>query len=424
MAINIYSILLIIAFVSGYLFITLEHLTKVNKTAMALLMGIVCWVIQFANPAGTHENNLFHLNEHLASVSQVVFFLLGALSIVEIVNAHQGFRLISDYIPVLSKRQLLWTMGLVTFFLSSVLDNLTSTIVMVNLIARLLPEGEERLLFGGAVVIAANAGGAWTPIGDVTTTMLWIGGQLSSGAIMTSLFLPSLVCCSVAFAFLSYFLKGDMPSKPIQEISEKKEPLAKPIFFLGIASLIAVPVFKLLTGLPPVMGILFGVSIMWLVTDLAHRNYPDKQHLRVHNIMTKVDLSSTLFFLGILLCVNALQSAGILYQFAEWMSQKIENTNVIAIIIGLVSAVIDNVPLVAASMGMYDLKQFPMDSTFWKLIAYCAGTGGSILVIGSAAGVAFMGIEKVDFIWYMRRIGVPACLGYFAGIGVYLLICG
>lgn len=418
---SIYPVLMIVAFVTGYFFITLEHLTKVNKTAMALMMGIVCWGIQFSNPAQTNEHNLILLNEHLANVSQVVFFLLGALSIVEIVSAHQGFRLISDHIPRLSKRNLLWTMGFLTFFLSSALDNLTSTIVMVNLICRLLPEGEERLVFGGAVVIAANAGGAWTPIGDVTTTMLWIGGQLSTGAIMRSLFLPSLISCGVSLAYLSYFLKGNMPHRQVHELTEVREPLAKPIFFLGFGALIAVPIFKMLTGLPPVMGIIFGVSIMWLVTDLAHRNYKDKQHLRVQNIMTKVDLSSTLFFLGILLCVDALQSAGILNELAAWMSQRVSNTSTIAVIIGLVSAVIDNVPLVAAAMGMYDLAQYPTDSNFWELVAFCAGTGGSILVIGSAAGVAFMGIEKVDFVWYMRRIGVPAALGYFAGIAVYLL---
>jgi len=418
-----YYFLPVVAFVIGYFFITIEHITKVSKTAVALLMGVFCWILQFANPEVTISENYHFLTEHLASTSQVVFFLLGALTIVEIVIAHEGFYVISKYLHIDSKRRLLWISGFVAFFLSSVLDNLTTTIVMVNLIRRLLPEGEERLIFGGAIVIAANAGGAWTPIGDVTTTMLWIGGQLSTGAIMKSLFIPSIVCCTVAFAYLSLFLKGSMPQAPNHEpVPKSMQSQAKWMFALGIGCLVTVPIFKLLTGLPPVMGIVFGLSLMWLITDLMHRNDVDKEHLRVHRIMARVDLSSTLFFLGILLCVNALQSAGILQAFASSLSQHISNTNVIAIIIGLVSAIVDNVPLVAASMGMYGLASFPTDSSFWKMIAYCAGTGGSILVVGSAAGVAFMGIEKVDFIWYMRRIGVPAFLGYFAGIGVYFLL--
>lgn len=421
---NHYCLVPVVVFLIGYFFITIEHITKISKTAVALMMGIVCWIVQFANPKVTSMDHLNFLAEHMSNTSQVVFFLLGALTIVEIVIAHSGFNIISDHFHFKSKRQLLWVSGFVAFFLSSVLDNLTTTIVMVNIIRRLMPESEDRLLFGGAVVIAANAGGAWTPIGDVTTTMLWIGGKLSSIEIMKSLFIPSAVCCVVAFGYLSFFLKGNLPKVPAHTTLEPSmQKLSKWIFILGIGSLISVPLFKLITGLPPVMGIIFGVSVMWLVTDILHRNVDDREHLRVHKIMAKVDLSSTLFFLGILLCIDALQTAGILQAFAQYLNHHIGNTNVIAIVIGLVSAVVDNVPLVAASMGMYDLTNFPMDSTFWKMIAYCAGTGGSILVVGSAAGVAFMGIEKVDFIWYMRRIGVPAFLGYFAGIGIYFAMC-
>lgn len=417
---SIYDWLMILIFIMGYFLITLEHVTHISKTSIALLMAILCWIIQFVNQATTKENNLTYLTEHMANISQVVFFLLGALTIVEIINVHKGFQLISNAVHIQSKRYLLWFIGFITFFLSAIIDNLTTTIIMVTLLRKLVPEGEERLLMGGAVVIAANAGGAWTPIGDVTTTMLWIGGQISTLEIMRVLFLPSLACLITALLIFSWSLQGSYPA--LKEVeSVKVEPMGREIFWLGIGSLIFVPIFKIVTGLPPFMGIIFGLGLMWLITDLVHSRYKDREHLRIPQVMAKIDVSIILFFLGILLTVDALQTAGILNSFAKWMDNSIGNADVIAIVIGLASAIVDNVPLVAAAMGMYDLSQYPTDSSFWNLIAYCAGTGGSILVIGSAAGVAFMGLERVQFFWYLRRVGIAAFIAYFAGIGVYKL---
>lgn len=311
-------------------------------------------------------------------------------------------------------------MGLVAFFLSSVLDNLTTTIVMITVLRKLIDDSEDRLIIGSGVVIAANAGGAWTPIGDVTTTMLWIGGQVSTLSIMYKLFLPSFVCLIVALLGLSFLLKGDFAKKYIHDIPQKLEPMGKLVFFMGIAALVFVPIFKVVTGLPPFMGMFFGLSIMWITTDLVHRGYHDRLHLRMTQVFTKIDLSSLLFFIGILLAIDALDAAHILEHLAASLQRTIGNDNIIATSIGLASAVIDNVPLVAASMGMYPLTQHPIDSHFWNLVAYCAGTGGSILIIGSAAGVVFMGMEKVNFMWYFKRISLSALAGYFAGILVYL----
>lgn len=417
---NIFSLLMVVTFVVGYVAITMEHVTKINKTSIALLMAIVCWVFQFVNDVESNENNLSYLAQHLAEISQVIFFLLGALTIVEIINAHKGFQLISDNIRMRSKRQLLWSMGFIAFFLSSILDNLTTTIVMVTLLRKLTDEGEDRLILGGAIVIAANAGGAWTPIGDVTTTMLWIGGQISSLSVIKTLFLPSITCLIASLTLLSFSLKGRFSALKNVE-SKQLEPMAKVVFWLGVGCLVFVPVFKIMTGLPPFMGIIFGLGIMWLFTDVVHARYDDRDHLLVPNIMTRIDVSGVLFFLGILLAIDSLHTAGLLDALSDLMAQKIGNSDVIAVFIGLASAVVDNVPLVAAAMGMYEMTQYPMDSIFWNLIAYCAGTGGSILVIGSAAGVAFMGLERVQFFWYMRRIGLSALVGYFAGIGVFKL---
>jgi len=418
---NIYDVLIMITFVLGYFLITIEHKTKINKTSVALMMAIVCWMIQFANQIYTREHNLSYFQEHLSSISQVVFFLLGALTIVEVISAHKGFTLISDCIKIRNKRKLLWFIGFITFFLSAVLDNLTTTIIMVTLLRRMLPEGNDRLLLGGAVVIAANAGGAWTPIGDVTTTMLWIGGQVSTLNIMKILIVPSIFCGLASFFCISFYLKGEFILSS-EEDSEEREPFSRTVFWLGLACLIFVPFFKVITGLPPFMGIIFGLAFLWLFTDIVHSKYEDRHHLLVPQIMTKIDVSGVLFFLGILLCVDALSTAGMLNDLAAWMDRVIGNSHVIAVAIGLASAVVDNVPLVAAAIGMYDLSQYPVDSHFWNLVAYCAGTGGSILIIGSAAGVAFMGLEKVDFFWYFKRVGVPAAVGYFVGIGVYQLM--
>ena len=413
---------LILIFVIGYIFITLEHLTQIHKTTVALLTAIAMWTVIFlsAPGGGAHSTYYDSLSEYLSHISQIVFFLFGALTIVEIINVHQGFKLITDYINVKSKRRLLWLLGFIAFFLSSVIDNLTTTIVMVALVKKLIKNDEDRLFIGGVMVIAANAGGAWTPIGDVTTTMLWIGGQITTMNTLKDLFLPSLACLVVSLIWISFYLRGEFTE--ILHDDKKLEPSAKLIFFVGMASLLFVPFFKTITGLPPYMGMLLGVGVLWLVTDIVHRHESSRSHLRVPYVLTKVDVTSILFFLGILLAIDALEVAGILGHLANFLSRILPNQEMIAISIGLISAIVDNVPLVAASMGMYSLAEFPVDSTFWQLIAYCAGTGGSILIIGSAAGVVFMGLENVNFFWYLRRISFPALIGYFAGVGVYLLI--
>lgn len=418
--VGLYHFFIILIFLVGYLLITIEHSTLINKTAIALIIAVLCWVLQFMSGADTYENNLAHLYEHLSSISQIVFFLIGALAIVETINSYKGFKIIEKHMAIRSKKVFIWVVSIVSFFLSSILDNLTTTIIMVTLIKKLVAQKEDRLLMGGAVVIAANAGGAWTPIGDVTTTMLWIGGQLSTQVIIQKLFLPSLICMLSALTILSYSLKGEieMPEK----IDETDSPLGKLIFGLGVGALIFVPIFKITTGLPPFAGMMLGLGVLWLVTDLLTRHYVAHHHLKLPQILTKIDMSSVLFFFGILLCIDALGTAGILSKLAQWLDSEVRNLKVIAVIIGLISAVVDNVPLVAAAMGMYDLTQYPVDSVFWVLVAFCAGTGGSILVIGSAAGVAFMGLEKVHFFWYLRKIGIAAAVGYFAGIGTYLLL--
>lgn len=414
------TLLMTIIFITGYLLITLEHFTKVNKGTVALLMAILCWIVQFKDLSFSSVQNYSLLCEQVASVSQVIFFLLGALAVVETINAHDGFRVISDAIQTTSKKKLFWIVGLIAFFLSSVLDNLTTTIVMISLLQKLVEEGEERWIIGGGVVIAANAGGAWTPIGDVTTTMLWIGGQISTLRVMSELFLPSFGCFLVAMGSLSIFLKGSFKALEKTEVVEYA-PHSTFVFVLGLASLIFVPIFKLLTGLPPFMGILLALGVLWLATDLLHRHYTDREHLRIPHILSRIDVASTLFFLGILLAVAALDASGVLKVLAEHISNTFSHINVIAMLIGLASAVVDNVPLVAATMSMYDLTQFPQDHSFWLLTAFAAGTGGSILIIGSAAGVVFMGMEKIDFFWYMKRITFSAALGFFTGFGIFLL---
>lgn len=419
---TVYEVWMIVVFIIGYALITFEHYTHINKATIALMMAVICWVLQFWDVRTPTEENLSFLGLHLSNISQVVFFLLGALTIVEIINVHHGFSVISNLISFRSKRVFLWVIGFLAFFLSAVLDNLTTTVVMVSLLAKLLEPGEDRLLIGGGVVIAANAGGAWTPIGDVTTTMLWIGGEVSTLSIMKALFIPSMVCLVVALIILSFMLSGNFETKNVHLNAEQIDPMGRFVFYLGIGALVFVPFFRILTGLPPFMGMLFGLSAMWLITDLMHK-HDDKEHLRVPYVLSRIDLSGTLFFLGILLCINALETAKILERLAHYLDQTIGNTNIIAIAIGLASAVIDNVPLVAATMGMYDLHQYHIDHSLWQLIAYCAGTGGSILLIGSAAGIVFMGLEKVDFFWYLKRISFAALVSFFAGVGVYLIGC-
>jgi NhaD family Na+/H+ antiporter len=417
---------LVLIFVLAYAAIALEHPIKINKSASALMGAGLLWTV-YATLSGDSHVVGEQLGESVMATAQIVFFLMGAMTIVEVVDAHNGFEVITKRIRTEKLSTLMWLVGFVAFFLSSILDNLTTTIVMVSLMRKLLAKHEDRLFFAGIIVIAANAGGAWTPIGDVTTTMLWIGGQITSLAIMKGVFLPSIVSLVVPLAVTAYLLRGrtveghevtDMDHG--QRTSEFERNL---MFFLGIGILVAVPVFKTVTHLPPFMGILFGLGILWLVGDLIHRHKQDetKQPLTLAHALSRIDMSSIVFFIGILLAVATLEHTQILAALAQWLSQAVGRQDVIVLLIGLVSAVVDNVPLVAASMGMYDLAQFPTDSFLWEFMAYCAGTGGSILIIGSAAGVAAMGLEKIHFFWYVKKISGLALVGYFAGAGMYLL---
>jgi Na+/H+ antiporter NhaD/arsenite permease-like protein len=416
---------LVLVFVVAYAAIALEHPLKVNKSASALIGAGLLWTL-YAVTSGDHGQVGQQLNESLASTAQIVFFLMGAMTIVEVVDAHNGFEVITSRIRTTKLSTLMWLVGFVTFFLSAVLDNLTTTIVMISLIKKLLDKHDDRLFFAGMIVIAANAGGAWTPIGDVTTTMLWIGGQITTLAIMKGLFLASMVNLLVPLAVTSYLLKGRVIFSPppvedaglLQSTSFERNLM----FCMGLGTLMSVPLFKSVTHLPPFMGILFGLGILWLVGELLHRNKEEeeKAHLTLVHALMKIDMSSIVFFIGILLSVAVLEHTHILSALATWLETTIGRLDIIVTIIGLVSAIVDNVPLVAASMGMYSLAQYPVDSFLWEFMAYCAGTGGSILIIGSAAGVAAMGLEKIDFFWYVRRISLLALIGYFGGIAAYI----
>ena len=410
--------LIILVFVTGYLAITLEHKTGVNKAASALLVAVLCWALNFMRVFPHDEAVMLHMNEHLADIAQVMVFLLGAMTIVELVDSHKGFNIITDFIRTDSKRVLLWLISLATFFISAVLDNLTTSIIMVTLLRRFLDDPKERMIFAGMIIIAANAGGAWTPIGDVTTTMLWIGGRVTSGKIMTQLLLPSLISMVVPLVLLSFSVKGGLPATTRQPGNNSMAYGAKRVFSMGVGALILVPVLRAFTGLPPYMGIMLGLGLMWVFTDLIHQ---ERHFLRVPHILTRVDISSVLFFLGILLAVAALQAAGILDSLTLWMDQYIGSKEIIVSTMGVVSSIIDNVPLTAALMGMYDLSRYPVDSKLWEMAAYCVGTGGSMLIIGSAAGVVVMGMEKIGFGWYLKRISFPALMGYLAGIFVFLI---
>lgn len=409
---------LLICFVIGYFLITLEHVTQINKATMAILTGVISWIIFFLTDI-PHEESIQVLNFHLAKIAQIIFFLFGALTVVEIVNLHDGFNIIKNWVEIRSKRKLLWVMGFMSFFLSCVIDNLTTTIVMVAMLKKMIHSRRDRLIVGGAVVIAANAGGAWTPIGDVTTSMLWIGGQVSAVEVIRQLFLSSLVCLVTSVFVLSFQLKGTFAEEKERLEKMHVDLTGKFVFWMGLLCLLSVPFFKFFTGLPPYMGVLFGLGCLWLMTDLIHF-FDNKEHLKVPYALTRIDASSMFFFLGVLLCISALEASKVLHVFSEWLDRTIANPELIAVAIGLFSAVVDNIPLVAAAMGMYPLTTFPTDSSFWMLIAYCAGTGGSILIIGSAAGIVFMGLEKVDFFWFIKKISFAALLGYFLGVAVYL----
>jgi Na+/H+ antiporter NhaD/arsenite permease-like protein len=412
-------------FIIGYVAITLEHTIKINKAAIALLTGVLCWTVYILFPIDSNYINE-QLRGHLGDISGILFFLLGAMTIVELIDAHDGFDIITSRINQTDKRKLLWIIGLITFFLSSVLDNLTTTIVMVTLLKKLVHKQEDRLIFAGIIVIAANAGGAWSPIGDVTTTMLWIGGQITTLNIILKLILPSLICLIVPILILSIKFKGPVNPLDASEIKlDKNIPLKNKsfIFFAGILVLISVPVFKTITHLPPFMGMLIGLGILWIITGIMYGQKEEKykQALSVASALRRIDSSSILFFLGILISVAALEATGILSSAAKWLTTTVANDSIIVISLGFLSAIIDNVPLVAAAQGMFDLSQYPIDHFFWEFLAYCTGTGGSILIIGSAAGVVAMGREKINFFWYLKKISFLAILGYLAGAFVYIL---
>lgn len=449
--------IIIVVFIAGYLCIAMEHPLHVNKTASALLTAVLCWTLfalaapspfllssdeftSFLTDLKLSEGDTFtglseaelhqsfvlsELGHHLGAIAEILFFLLGAMTIVEIVDAHQGFRIITDKIKTKNPKALLWIICWVTFFLSSILDNLTTAIVMVSLIRRLIPNKNLRLFFAGMIIIAANAGGAWTPIGDVTTTMLWIGGQISTLNIMKAVFLPSVICMLIPLLYLSVTLKGG-----VENDSEIPLPLEKPvkgsklILFFGVGSLVLVPVFKTFTHLPPYMGVLGGLAVLWIVSELIHPELDEavKKNYTAAGALSRIDVPSVLFFLGILLAVGCLESMLTLRQFANMLADAFGDNRVIVTLIGLLSAIVDNVPLVAASMGMYSLESYPQNHMIWEYLAYCAGTGGSILIIGSAAGVAVMGMEKIDFLWYTRKISFFALIGYAGGAIVYLIV--
>lgn len=415
--------IIIVIFIIGYFLIALEHPIKVNKSATALITGVLCWSL-FALDSGEAGLPFIksELSHHLGQIASILFFLMGAMTIVELIDAHNGFRFITDRIKTTDVRKLLWIVCWVAFFLSAVLDNLTTAIVMVSLARKLVTDNQKRLFFAGMIIIAANAGGAWSPIGDVTTTMLWIGGQISAGAIVSQLLVPSVVCLLVPLLYLTFTLSGKLeaPAKPVDASNSKGGML---MLIVGVGALISVPVFKTVTHLPPYMGMLLGLGVLWVISEFINpeTDEAERKPYTAAHALSRIDISSMLFFMGILLAVGALESMETLHHFADMLSTSLGDNRIIISLIGVVSAIVDNVPLVAACMGMYSLDVYPMDHMIWEYLAYCAGTGGSLLVIGSAAGVAVMGMEKMDFIWYLKKISLLALMGYVAGAGVFLI---
>ena len=455
-----FSIFMIIVFVIGYAGIALEHPIRIDKAASAILTGVLCWTIFVLGSTsiaphmqadfqhfletptidhGAHELSSFfehRLLHHLSEISSILFFLMGAMTIVELVDAHEGFSVITDKITTKNKVKLLWIVGFITFFLSAALDNLTTAIVMISLLRKLIDEKETRWLFAGFVIIAANAGGAWSPIGDVTTTMLWIKGQLPDvPGMITSLILPSLATLLLPLTIASFMLKGEL-KRPmrVEDATHYTNPTTgferNLVFILGIGGLMFVPVFKTVTHLPPFMGMMLSLGVLWVVTELMHasKNREDRRNLSVIGVLQKIDTASVLFFLGILLAVSALGEVGHLATTAQFLDENLKDMYLINGSIGLLSAIVDNVPLVAAAQGMYPIAeagsglQTVAGGAFWEFLAYCAGTGGSCLIIGSAAGVAVMGLEKISFGWYLKKISLLALIGYIAGGLVYFFM--
>ena len=453
-------VLMVVVFVLGYLAIALEHPIKVDKAASALIIGTLCWVVYIIgakdifslgySPAWesfAHEHNVwlsieaahefiveYEIIHHLGEIAEILFFLLGAMTIVEMVDQHNGFKAITDRIKTTNKVKLLWILSFLTFFMSALLDNLTTTIVLVALLRKLIDDKQTRWFFASMVVLAANAGGAWSPIGDVTTIMLWIGGQVTAAKIVMGVFIPSVICMAVPLSILSFTMKGDV-ARPIIEDDERELTTPREqilMLVLGVAGLLFVPIFKTTTHLPPYMGMLLSLGVIWVVSEILHKDKDDeiKHRLRVTAVLRKVDVPTILFFLGILSAVAALQSAGHLHLLSQYLDEHLGNIFLIDIAIGVLSSIVDNVPLVAGAMGMYPIAEtgatgymssFVQDGVFWEFLAYTAGTGGSMLIIGSAAGVAAMGLEKIDFIWYLKKISWLALVGYLAGAAFYYI---
>ncbi len=415
--------LLIFIFTAGYAAIAFEHPLKLNKAASALITGVLCWTIYMLQ---SEANDVVgeELLHHLGEIASILFFLLGAMTIVELIDSHDGFDIITQKIRTTSKSKLLLLITAITFFLSALLDNLTTAIVMTSLCSKILREKEDRLWFAGMIVIAANAGGAWSPLGDVTTTMLWIGGQITALNIMKQLILPSLAACILPALIVAYRFSGKKIAAMQETVSTAKEKRdGQIILFSGVGFLIFVPVFKTLTHLPPFMGMLLALGLMWVITTVIHKSKESEvaERYTVARALQKVDTPSILFFLGILLAVSALQSVGLLKELAAVLTNTFKNDYLIGIALGLISAIVDNVPLVAASQGMFDLATYPTDHPFWEFLALTTGTGGSAVIIGTAAGVAVMGIEQIDFMWYLKKIGWLALAGFAAGIMIFLL---
>ena len=423
--------LIAIVFVVGYACIALEHPLKVNKAASALLTGMLIWTFITVGHTAPVEGEATLAEEfahHLSGIASILFFLLGAMVVVELMDSHAAFQVITDRITTTNKRTLLWTIGLITFFLSAALDNMTTAIVMCALIRKLIKDKNDLWTFAGLVIIAANAGGAWSPIGDVTTIMLWIGGQVTSGNIILKLLIPSLACLVVPLLWMGRSVKGkiERPATKAADHASKVRPGQRmAVFLIGLGTLLGVPIFKQFTHLPPFMGIMLGLGVLWVYTEFVHAGAHEEARgqLQVTGILRRVDHGSVLFFLGILIAVAGLDTAGHLTMVSSGLTALFgDNIYAVNTLIGLLSAIVDNVPLVAAAQGMYPMTHFPSDHLFWELLAYCAGTGGSILIIGSAAGVAVMGILGIEFGWYVKRIALPAAMGYFAGIMAFWLL--
>jgi len=463
---------MVIVFLSGYICIAMEHKLKIDKAAVALLMAGLMWILYIMtapmsallehepsfkeflahNPYLTSLSIIeqckrfivdFQLIEYLGDISSTLFFLIGAMTIVELIDANNGFNIITEKITTRSKRKLLYVITIIAFFMSSVLDNLTTSIVMVMLVKKLVPNYKERWIFGSMIIIAANSGGAWSPIGDVTTIMLWIKGRISSFPLITSLIIPSLISTIVPLFFISRMLKGNVEVIPKKQINEESSEIGKKesriILIFGVLALLSVPVFKYITGLPPFIGVMFALAVIWIYTEILFSNskFNNAHKNRVTNVIKRIDTTTILFFLGILLSVMSLQATGVLNMAGEFLNKMTQNVYVINIAIGTLSSIVDNVPLVAVAMGMYPIidpstlstlsnpefmQHFVMDGEFWQFLAYCSGVGGSMLIIGSAAGVVVMGLERIKFNWYLKYISLYAALGYLAGSASYIAI--